>query len=140
MHIDKFKSMIKLLLNCSGVRPYKCEHCDKAFTQRCSLESHARKVHNIQFNYKHKERRDKVYVCEECGHSTGQSDQHFMHMKVKHPHVQISNEYNINHSKHATEIDDEYCSTPYHTHDFNQKRDINKNVESPKINLLPYFQ
>ncbi|ESN99227.1 hypothetical protein HELRODRAFT_66720 [Helobdella robusta] len=76
----------------TGVRPYKCEHCDKAFTQRCSLESHARKVHNVQFNYKHKERRDKLYVCEECGHSTRQSEEHFVHMNDQHPHVPTSNE------------------------------------------------
>ncbi|ESN99230.1 hypothetical protein HELRODRAFT_162745 [Helobdella robusta] len=76
----------------TGVRPYKCEHCDKAFTQRCSLESHARKVHNVQFNYKHKERRDKLYVCEECGHSTRQSKEYFVHMKDQHPHVPTPNE------------------------------------------------
>ncbi|ESN99231.1 hypothetical protein HELRODRAFT_162746 [Helobdella robusta] len=81
-----------MIFNCTGVRPYKCEHCDKAFTQRCSLESHARKVHNVQFNYKHKERRDKLYVCEECGHSTRQSEEHFVHMKDQHPHVHTSDE------------------------------------------------
>lgn len=26
------------------VRPYKCSLCDKAFTQRCSLESHLKKI------------------------------------------------------------------------------------------------
>lgn len=43
-----------------GVRPYKCEQCDKSFTQRCSLESHMRKVHGVLHNYGYKERRNKV--------------------------------------------------------------------------------
>lgn len=71
----------------SGVRPYKCLHCEKAFTQRCSLESHCRKVHNVSFHFAHKERRDKVYVCEECGHSTGQPEVHYHHMKDRHPNT-----------------------------------------------------
>ena len=68
----------------AGVRPYKCEHCDKGFTQRCSLESHCKKIHNIHFDFGHKERRNKVYVCEECGHTTGQPDVHYVHMRDKH--------------------------------------------------------
>ncbi|XP_016084190.1 putative transcription factor Ovo-like 1 [Sinocyclocheilus grahami] len=51
----------------TGVRPYKCTLCVKAFTQRCSLESHLRKIHAVTQQYAYKERRDKLYVCEECG-------------------------------------------------------------------------
>ena len=46
----------------AGVRPYKCHMCDKAFTQRCSLESHGRKVHGLSFNFAYKERRSKVRI------------------------------------------------------------------------------
>ncbi|CAL8088415.1 unnamed protein product [Calicophoron daubneyi] len=54
----------------TGVRPYKCGDCGKAFTQRCSLESHARKVHGRPLYYAFKERRTKLYICEECGFNT----------------------------------------------------------------------
>ncbi|XP_074651063.1 transcription factor ovo-like homolog lin-48 [Tubulanus polymorphus] len=70
----------------TGVRPYKCELCNKAFTQRCSLESHSRKVHNAKFNYSYKERRNKLYVCEECGHTTNDPESHYLHLKENHPH------------------------------------------------------
>lgn len=69
----------------SGVRPYKCEHCGKAFTQRCSLESHGRKVHGFEFSYAYKERRNKLYVCEDCGHTTNDPGVHFIHLKNFHP-------------------------------------------------------
>ena len=69
-----------------GVRPYKCEMCEKAFTQRCSLESHCRKVHNVTYNYTYKERRAKMYVCEECGHTTADPEEHFEHLQTMHPH------------------------------------------------------
>ncbi|CAL8115926.1 unnamed protein product [Orchesella dallaii] len=70
----------------TGVRPYKCNMCEKSFTQRCSLESHCLKVHGVQHSYAYKERRTKVYVCEECGHTTGEPEVHYMHLKENHPY------------------------------------------------------
>uniref|UniRef100_A0A1I8I7S7 C2H2-type domain-containing protein n=1 Tax=Macrostomum lignano TaxID=282301 RepID=A0A1I8I7S7_9PLAT len=67
-----------------GVRPYKCEDCGKAFTQRCSLESHSKKVHHRVFTYAHKERREKLHVCEDCGHTTKSAEEHYHHVKLHH--------------------------------------------------------
>ncbi|XP_029932114.1 putative transcription factor Ovo-like 1a [Myripristis murdjan] len=69
----------------TGVRPYKCELCDKAFTQRCSLESHMKKIHGITQKYAYKERRNKLYVCEECGHTAGTQDDLMIHLHSLHP-------------------------------------------------------
>lgn len=60
--------------------------CDKAFTQRCSLESHGKKVHGLSFEFAYKQRRNKVYVCEECGHTTCDPEVHYLHLKENHPH------------------------------------------------------
>src|SRR6218665_77108 len=68
-----------------GVRPYKCESCDKAFTQRCSLESHSRKVHGMQLSFNFKQRRTKMYVCEDCGHFTDDPEDFYSHLKNNHP-------------------------------------------------------
>ncbi|KAK3611402.1 hypothetical protein CHS0354_034847 [Potamilus streckersoni] len=70
----------------TGVRPYKCDMCEKAFTQRCSLESHGKKVHSIELAFQYKERRTKLYVCEDCGHSTKEPGLHYIHLKNYHPH------------------------------------------------------
>ncbi|KAL8613544.1 hypothetical protein ACOMHN_007587 [Nucella lapillus] len=69
----------------TGVRPYKCECCGKAFSQRCSLESHSRKIHGQVLPFTFNERRAKLYVCEECGHSTPSLDLHFEHLRAQHP-------------------------------------------------------
>ena len=72
-----------VILLYSGVRPYKCAKCNKAFTQRCSLESHSKKVHSEEFSYQFKERRSKLYVCEQCGSVTDDPEKHFLHLKVR---------------------------------------------------------
>lgn len=69
----------------TGVRPYKCTLCEKAFTQRCSLESHMKKIHSITQKYAYKERRNKLYVCEECGHTSGTQDDLLIHLNALHP-------------------------------------------------------
>ncbi|XP_049603666.1 putative transcription factor Ovo-like 1a [Syngnathus scovelli] len=69
----------------TGVRPYKCELCDKAFTQRCSLESHMKKIHSVTLQYAYKERRNKLYVCEECGHTAATQDELLLHLHSTHP-------------------------------------------------------
>ncbi|MEE6514787.1 hypothetical protein FKM82_023135 [Ascaphus truei] len=69
----------------TGVRPYKCSLCDKAFTQRCSLESHLKKIHGVQQNYAYKERRNKLYVCEDCGFTADSQEGHLHHLQDQHP-------------------------------------------------------
>ncbi|VDN06232.1 unnamed protein product [Thelazia callipaeda] len=69
----------------TGVRPYKCDQCEKSFTQRCSLESHLRKVHGTQHNYGYKERRSKVFVCEDCGFTAPIFDEYVQHLQLNHP-------------------------------------------------------
>ncbi|VDP81824.1 unnamed protein product [Echinostoma caproni] len=75
-----------LLHRTHRVRPYKCSDCPKAFTQRCSLESHCRKVHGQPLPYAFKERRTKLYICEECGFNT----QH-LELFCEHSHTQQPN-------------------------------------------------
>ncbi|KAJ8255054.1 hypothetical protein GJAV_G00200430 [Gymnothorax javanicus] len=69
----------------TGVRPYKCSLCDKAFTQRCSLESHMKKIHGVTQQYAYKERRSKLYVCEECGYTAPTQETLLHHLHMLHP-------------------------------------------------------
>ncbi|XP_039112435.1 transcription factor Ovo-like 2 isoform X5 [Hyaena hyaena] len=68
-----------------GIRPYKCDICNKAFTQRCSLESHLKKIHGVQQQYAYKQRRDKLYVCEECGYTGPTQEDLYLHVNSAHP-------------------------------------------------------
>jgi len=67
-----------------GVKPYKCDYCEKSFTQRCSLESHQDKIHGVKCTMPYKKRREKIYVCEECGFSTGDVREHYKHAREAH--------------------------------------------------------
>ncbi|RXN00520.1 Transcription factor Ovo-like 2 [Acipenser ruthenus] len=67
----------------TGIRPYKCEICSKAFTQRCSFD--LRKIHGMEQSFAYKQQQDKLYVCEERGY-TGESHKAlYLHLKAKHP-------------------------------------------------------
>jgi ovo-like protein len=76
-----------------GVRPFKCSQCEKAFTQRCSLESHQRKVHGLSHAYGYKIRRNKLYVCEDCGHTSTDPTNHYEHIKSFHPYSPLVHRY-----------------------------------------------
>lgn len=69
----------------TGIRPYKCPACDKSFTQRCSLESHLRKIHGVLQSYAYRQRRSKIYVCEECGFTSSSADTYTLHVLEVHP-------------------------------------------------------
>lgn len=73
----------------TGVRPYKCPECHKAFTQRCSLESHCKKVHGQPLPYAFKERRAKVYICEDCGYNTPYVEQFWEHTYLPEVHRKL---------------------------------------------------
>ncbi|XP_078389230.1 putative transcription factor Ovo-like 1 [Cetorhinus maximus] len=77
----------------TGIRPYKCDLCEKAFTQRCSLESHLKKIHNVHQNYAYRERRSKIFVCEDCGFTSSQGDAFFLHIRDHHPGSPLLRKY-----------------------------------------------
>ncbi|ETE59855.1 Transcription factor Ovo-like 2, partial [Ophiophagus hannah] len=56
----------------------------KSFTQRCSLESHLKKIHHIPQSYGYRERREKLFVCEQCGFTCGTSDEYYGHVRWGH--------------------------------------------------------
>ena len=76
-----------------GVRPFKCSQCEKAFTQRCSLESHQRKVHGYDQTYGYKIRRNKLYVCEDCGQTSTDPPNHYEHIRTFHPYSPLIHRY-----------------------------------------------
>ncbi|KAL7980736.1 hypothetical protein Chor_001890, partial [Crotalus horridus] len=53
--------------------------CNQGFTQRCSLESHLRKIHRLPQIYGYRERRTKLFVCEGCGFTCSTSDEYHRH-------------------------------------------------------------
>ncbi|KAJ7307411.1 hypothetical protein JRQ81_009428 [Phrynocephalus forsythii] len=53
--------------------------------KRCSLESHLKKIHGVQQSYAYKERRAKLYVCEDCGATADSQDGHLRHLQERHP-------------------------------------------------------
>ena len=70
----------------TGIRPFRCERCDKSFTQRCSLEAHESRVHGVVHKFGFRERRSKLYVCEDCGATFQDNQSEFMsHMASAHP-------------------------------------------------------
>lgn len=80
---DQLLMCLPLIL--AGIRPYKCDVCFKAFTQRCSLESHLKKIHGVQQQYAYKQRRDKLYVCEDCGYTGPTQEDLYLHVNSAHP-------------------------------------------------------
>ncbi|XP_034033355.1 putative transcription factor Ovo-like 1 [Thalassophryne amazonica] len=77
----------------TGIRPYKCELCEKAFTQRCSLESHMKKIHGVHQQYAYRQRRSKIFVCEDCGYTSSSPDEYFLHVRQCHPSSPVLRRY-----------------------------------------------
>jgi len=70
----------------TGIKPFKCSDCEKAFTQRCSLEAHLTRVHGIVHKFGFRERREKLYVCEDCGLTFKENQSEFrQHVANHHP-------------------------------------------------------
>ncbi|KAI5099958.1 hypothetical protein C0J45_10510 [Silurus meridionalis] len=95
---------------CAGIRPYRCELCEKAFTQRCSLESHLRKIHGVRQQYAYRQRRSKIFVCEDCGFTSSRPDEYFMHVRQRHPESPALRRY---YRKHMQETPSQTRISPF---------------------------
>ncbi|KAJ8275455.1 hypothetical protein COCON_G00072070 [Conger conger] len=94
----QFQRMLKRHLKChSDAKRHLCTYCSKgfndtfdlkrhAFTQRCSLESHMRKIHGVSQQYAYKQRRNKLFVCEDCGLTAPTQESLLLHLQQLHPH------------------------------------------------------
>jgi ovo-like protein len=57
------------------------------------LESHQRKVHGFNQKFGYKTRRNKLYVCEDCGHTSNDPANHYEHIKILHPYSPLIHRY-----------------------------------------------
>lgn len=48
-----------------------------------------KKIHSITQTYAYKERRNKLYVCEECGHTSASQDDLLVHLRLLHPNSHL---------------------------------------------------
>uniref|UniRef100_A0A672Q1K1 Ovo-like zinc finger 1b n=1 Tax=Sinocyclocheilus grahami TaxID=75366 RepID=A0A672Q1K1_SINGR len=81
----------------TGVRLYKCTMCVKAFAQRCSLESHLKKIHAVTQQY-------------ECGLTAQTRDGLQNHLQAEHPQRLIMTKSNHK-LTHILEGNTSPCST-----------------------------
>ena len=138
----------------TGVRPFQCFECDRKFTQRCSLESHLNKVHQVELSFKYKERRAKLYVCEDCGSTTECPEQHLDHLQKFHPNspalkrsydrriIKINNNRNgADGTIHSSSMSDS-MSSPFNSNEnnFNAYNRDHDDVESKCDDDLVKFQ
>ncbi|KAF2985511.1 hypothetical protein EK904_009008 [Melospiza melodia maxima] len=89
----RLQRMLNRHIKChSQVKRHLCTFCGKGFNDtfdlkrhRCSLESHLRKIHGVQQHYAYKQRRDKLYVCEDCGYTGPTQEELYLHVSGVHP-------------------------------------------------------
>ncbi|KAL0162641.1 hypothetical protein M9458_042037, partial [Cirrhinus mrigala] len=62
--------------------------------------SHLKKIHAVTQQYAYKERRDKLYVCEECGLTAQTRDGLQKHLQDEHPQrlIMAKSKYKLAHT------------------------------------------
>uniref|UniRef100_A0A8C3FGK3 C2H2-type domain-containing protein n=1 Tax=Chrysemys picta bellii TaxID=8478 RepID=A0A8C3FGK3_CHRPI len=92
--------MLTRHLKChSLVKKHVCRYCGKGFNDTFDLKRHTRthtgirpyrchvcaKIHGVQQNYAYRERRAKLFVCEECGFTCAAGEEYYGHVRRLHP-------------------------------------------------------